>query len=129
VPGLLDSAELVEATFEWLRNLARADNVETSGPVVWFERWRPHFHELTPGDLDPPVEASVSEQLDARRPLPGAFPWGAIPEVVLLAAVHHIARTRYRFVAGKALDEALGFAPRLVTHDLVLANAIMNLNN
>ena len=129
VPGLLDSAELVEATFEWLRNLVRADNVETSGPVVWFERWRAHFHELTPGDLDPPVESGVSDQLDARRPIPGAFPWGAIPEVVLLAAVHYIARTRYRFVAGKALDEALGFAPRLVTHDLVLAIAIMNLNN
>jgi hypothetical protein len=129
VPGLLDSDELVDATFEWLLNLVRADEVEKSGPVVWFERWCAHFHELTAGDLDPPVESLVAEQLKVRRPAPGAFAWGAIPEVVLLAALHYIARTRYRFVAVKALDEALGFAPRLVAHDLVLAIAIMALNN
>jgi hypothetical protein len=129
VPGLLDSTELVDATFEWLLNLVRAEKVETSGPVRWFERWRAHFRELTAGDLESPVEALIAEQLDARRPVAGAFPWGAIPEVVLLAAVHYIARTRYRFVAGRALDEALAFAPRLVAHDLVLAIAIMSLNN
>jgi hypothetical protein len=118
--GLLDPAELQSATFEWLLAQARAREGDERSPKAWYFRWRRLLRDPLPANIGKTLEPHLATRL----PAAGSFEWGALPAVSLMAAAHLTARSPCARLSVSALDEALGFAPRLVRHDLVLATVL-----
>lgn len=121
--GLLDPAELQSATFEWLLAQAQSDDGDDGSPRDWYYRWRRLLRSPVPAN----IRDSLATYLAARLPAAGSFEWGALPAVTLMAAAHLTTRMRFASLGVSALDEALQFAPRLVTHDLVLSIVLRDL--
>ncbi|MDQ4107667.1 MAG: hypothetical protein M3138_02525 [Actinomycetota bacterium] len=115
VPGrLLELDAWVLANFEWLL----AHKAKTGDPEAW---WREAARLVD--HLTAPAAILVAH-LDAREPPPGTEPWAALPQATLAAAMHIFFDSSAVPEARRALAEAVAFAPRLVTHDLVLARAL-----
>ena len=116
VPGrLLELDAWVVANFEWLL----AHKAKTGDPEAWWREAAPLVSRLSTAQA-----ATVDAHLAAREPPPGTEPWAAFPQATLAAAMHVVTESPAVAEARRALAEAVAFAPRLVTHDIVLARAL-----
>ena len=124
----LDPETLQMANFEWLvaekEASGSAEVDEYDGrPSSWYYRYR------ALADVEPTLGTTfatdaLQAHADARRPPRGTFEWAHLAEVVLAAAAHFVGRSEQSKTARPALEMALGFAPRLVMHDILLALAL-----
>jgi len=115
VPGpVLSPDELVAAHFEWLL-------AEKARPGLAERWWRTHRRSVR--DAQESTDSSRSH-LVSRQPPGGTVEWAALPQLVLQAAIAIVANSPSSDAAVRALWEAAAFAPRLVTHDLVLAQIL-----
>ena len=116
VPGrLLELDAWVLANFEWLL----AHKAKTGDPEAWWREASPLINRLGTDQA-----ATLAAHLAAREPPPGTEPWASLPRATLAAAMHIVVETSAVPEARRALAEAVAFAPRLVTHDMVLARAL-----
>ena len=103
------------ANFEWLLAMTAQ-----RGPL---DSWWQRYAWLATDTLG---VGMPNEYLAARKAEPHPdFPWRDLPQAVLAAAFHVAARTQSAPEAVEALQAALGFASRLVQHDLVLARVLI----
>lgn len=90
-----------------------------SPPSSWFERHQELLRLLM---AFPDYRMALEERL----PAAGVMAWAGLPALVLAAAIHVRRQTARWQRATKALDEALGFAPSLVQHDLIAASLLID---
>jgi hypothetical protein len=105
----------IAATFEWLE----AAKAPRSPVESWWELTSPLLREL--GGVPAPVRA----HLNARQAPVGAVAWAAVPAATLACVWHVLTNSRHAVRAGRALLEAVPFAPRLVARDLVLGRVLI----
>jgi hypothetical protein len=113
--SLLAADALVEANFDWLIR-AKEDEVDLDG--FWWT-----WSRRMPGKCTNPL---VMHHLERRTAPQGAYSWASLPRLTLTAAALATTptETSLRGDGLDLLDEAAGFAPRLVERDLVLARAL-----
>jgi hypothetical protein len=117
----LDSASVQLACFEWLAvqvDDERAPQAPT--PSAWLGRFG-HLVEQLPVDLPDAVGAHI----DGRARAEGTIWWADFTQAVLAAGLHLVMADGNRGGAAMALSNAVSFAPRLVTHDVLLATTLL----
>lgn len=110
----LDLDTYVAANFEWLA----ADKETPETAVRW---WRNSCR--IPGDVENDFPAARTF-LDARVPPRGTEKWAALPHTVLGLCIRLMSGGPDTTQVSQALLDAAAFAPRLVEHDLVLAQVL-----
>ena len=109
--GVLTGEEYQLANFEWL-----AANVGSGEAQHWFRRWSVRV-EMPPDEL--------GKRVERRRARPGTEQHGSVPALTLAAWYHVLLGTDIHREAMDALHEAVGWAPRLVHRDLLLAMTVL----
>lgn len=104
------------ANFEWLE----AAKASGSGVEHWWEVNSSLVREVGP------LPAAAQAHLDARQPPTGTVSWAAIPRATFACVLHVITDSAHATRAGRALVEAMAFAPRLVARDLVLGRVVLS---
>jgi hypothetical protein len=102
------------ASFDWLL-IAREQD--------WIQRWWRRYGWLSEVSVG---ATSLDERLRLRSPARHPDAWAAFPQATLAAALHIIRGDSDRFAAAEALRAAVGFASRLVVHDLCLARVVVS---
>ena len=117
----LDDAAVQLACFEWLAvEIDEQRDPEDPTPSGWFARFGPLVEQL-PGDLSDAIGAHI----DGRARATGTIWWADFTQAVLAASLHLVTRDGNRHGGAIALSNAVAFAPRLVTHDVLLATALL----
>lgn len=117
----LDSASVQLACFEWLAvEIDDEREPQAPTPSAWFDRFG-HLVEQLPAELPDAVRAHI----DGRARAEGTIWWADFTQAVLAAGLHLVMADGNRGGAAMALSNAVSFAPRLVTHDVLLATTLL----
>ena len=120
-PGpLLERRTLEAACFEFL--IAESESEDLADGIRPSEWFSSHADFVRPLLGVPGYRAALAP----RQAPDGVIPWAGLPTVTLAAAIHVRRQTAQWARATRALDEALCFAPSLVTHDLIAANLLIH---
>ena len=103
------------ANFDWLE----AAKVRGADVEHWWDRHASLIDALGA------VPTAARTHLDARRPPAGTAAWAAVPQATLACVLHLLTDSPHATRAGRALVEAVAFAPRLVARDLVLCRTVL----
>lgn len=117
----LDDASVQLACFEWLAiEIDEHRDPQAPTPSGWLRRYAPLVQQLPDGLPD-----AAWAHIDGRARAPGTIWWADFTQAILAAAVHLVMPQGNRYGGALALGNAVSFAPRLVTHDVVLASALL----
>ena len=116
----LDNASVQLACFEWLAvEIDDEREPQAPTPSAWLDRFG-HLVEQLPADLPDAIRAHI----DGRARAQGTIWWADFTQAVLAAGLHLVLPDGNRGGAAMALNNAVSFAPRLVTHDVLLATTL-----
>jgi hypothetical protein len=117
--SILDKDTFVAANFEWLI-AARSGGYDV-------ERFYQHWRRVAPHL--PPLSSDTAHHLERREVGKGTEAWASFPALTLKAALALMGPEASNHAMHDLLWEAAVFAPKLVSHDLVLAAALFAVSN